>query len=334
VSTYNQPEKLRVALASIELQTRPVDEVIVVGDCCLIETSDVVEEFPSLKIRYVNLPLRCGEQAIPNAIGTLLAKSSFVAYLNHDDLWLPEHIETALKQIQSRDAKWFIGGAAFCEDFPDDDDSRMYMFSSRTQPDRSVKNSFAKSHLHLEPASSWVFDRHAVLSVGNWSPAWQLARTPVSELPLRIWKKYGEPEFGSEVSVAKILGNRWSKPGPHYFQSTELHDFLILLLRRKARKWVDKFVWPTLISEVRNRPVFGFGGLCIGGKKCLERFTLSSATLYKIVGIDVVELYLRGKQGRGSVLEHLLARRTGELKLKRRKVAYVQKLLEGSPLGE
>jgi glycosyltransferase involved in cell wall biosynthesis len=333
VSTYNQPDKLRVALASIELQSRPVDEVIVVGDHCLAETASVVGEFPALSIRYVNLPLRCGEQAIPNAIGTLLAKGTHVAYLNHDDLWLPLHIESALKQLVASKVRWFIGSAAFCDDFPSEDDSRFHMFSSRTQRKRSVEDSFARSYLYLEPASSWVFERAAVLSAGNWSPAWKIARTPVSELPLRMWRKYGEPKFGSIVSVAKILGNRSSKPGPHYFHSTELHDFLMSVLKQHSRKWADMFVWPQLVSETRNRPVIDSIGR-FGLMDLAERLVKTSTLIYRLAGIDIIEQYLRKKEGRGRLLSHMLASRTGETRLSRTRVRSLYQLLENSQLGK
>jgi glycosyltransferase involved in cell wall biosynthesis len=65
-------------------------ELIVVGDRCTDDTEVVVRGFPDPRIRFVNLERNFGEQSVPNNEGVRLAQGRFIAYLNHDDLWLPE----------------------------------------------------------------------------------------------------------------------------------------------------------------------------------------------------------------------------------------------------
>lgn len=82
IATYNRPDTLLVAITSALAQTHPVEEVIVVGDCCNETTADALAGLNDSRVKYINLPVRCGEQAIPNAIGVLWATSTWVAFLN------------------------------------------------------------------------------------------------------------------------------------------------------------------------------------------------------------------------------------------------------------
>ena len=62
MATYNRPRALRLAVASVRAQTFTDWELIVVGDACTDETAEVVAGFGDARIRFVNLPVRCGEQ--------------------------------------------------------------------------------------------------------------------------------------------------------------------------------------------------------------------------------------------------------------------------------
>lgn len=322
ISTYNSPEKLRAALRSVELQAQKVDEIIVVGDCCSAETEKMLEELRLPNLRYVNFPVRCGEQSIPNAIGTLIATSRFVAYLNHDDLWLPCHISLAMESLSRNRKSWFIGSAAFCDSEVEEAGQAVPHFGSRTDPQRTVAKSFTRVLNYLEPSSSWVVERDWVISAKNWTPAWKIGRTPVAELALRLWREKGEPDFGTNLSVAKVLGNRRKSSGPHYGHPPSLHHYVENLLRETGERWPDEISWPTKVSEGRLRYSTLLDHLPGGdwSKKLLNRAVLS---IYLIIGIDLVDRAIRKQSGTGQVLEKALKRRTGEEQLNRIDVSEV-----------
>jgi len=323
ISTYNSPEKLRVALQSVALQSEKVDELIVVGDCCSAETEKMLEELHFPNLRYVNLPVRCGEQSIPNAIGTIMATSRFVAYLNHDDLWLPWHISLAMESLSRSSKSWFIGSAAFCEGDVDEAGQAVPDFGSRTDPERTVAKSFTKVFNYLEPNSSWVVERDWVISAKNWTPAWKIGRTPVAELPLRLWREKGEPSFGNDISVAKILGNRGKSSRPHYGHLPSLHRYLENLLRETGARWPEEISWPTKVSEARRRySAELFGHLPEGDwfKRFVNRAVLF---VYLVIGIDLVDRAIRKQSGTGQLLEKALKIRTGEEHLGRIDVSEV-----------
>ena len=92
IATHNRPAALRQALTSVMRQTLQDWEALVIGDGCKPDTAAVVAEFRDARIVYIDLPVNFGEQSGPNNIGFARARGRFVALLNHDDLWFPDHL--------------------------------------------------------------------------------------------------------------------------------------------------------------------------------------------------------------------------------------------------
>jgi glycosyltransferase involved in cell wall biosynthesis len=99
-ATYNWPSVLRLAIQSVLQQTFGDFEYIIVGDCCTDETEAVVRSFDDPRIIWKNLPVNTGNQAVPNQVGLDMARGEVIAYLNHDDLWFPDHLETLQEEIR------------------------------------------------------------------------------------------------------------------------------------------------------------------------------------------------------------------------------------------
>ena len=70
-----------------------------VGDGCTDESADVVEAVGDGRVRWHNLPANTGHQAGPNNEGIARASGEVIAYLGHDDLWLPHHLAALLEAI-------------------------------------------------------------------------------------------------------------------------------------------------------------------------------------------------------------------------------------------
>ncbi len=92
IATHNRPAALRQALRSVLHQSLPDWEIIVVGDACRSDTAATVAAFDDERISYIDLPVNFGEQSGPNNIGFARARGRFVAILNHDDVWFPDHL--------------------------------------------------------------------------------------------------------------------------------------------------------------------------------------------------------------------------------------------------
>ena len=96
LSTFNRSNILPFAIGSVLAQTRGDWELLVVGDGCTDNSEAVVACFEDPRIRFINLPERVGDQSGPNNEGVRQARGGVVAFLNHDDLWFPDHLERML----------------------------------------------------------------------------------------------------------------------------------------------------------------------------------------------------------------------------------------------
>jgi glycosyltransferase involved in cell wall biosynthesis len=105
IATYNRANTLKYAIESVLWQTFTNFEVWIVGDCCTDHTEEVVKSFSNdTRINWYNLPKNSGYQSKPNNEGIKRAKGRYIAYLNHDDIWLPNHLEALVNHIEMTDA--------------------------------------------------------------------------------------------------------------------------------------------------------------------------------------------------------------------------------------
>jgi glycosyltransferase involved in cell wall biosynthesis len=93
IPTYNNAHFLERCLASIQSQTQPVDEIVVIDDGSTDNTDALLKNLqnviPNLTcVRQVNQ----GDSAARNT-GLALTRHGIVAFLDADDTWTPVHIE-------------------------------------------------------------------------------------------------------------------------------------------------------------------------------------------------------------------------------------------------
>jgi len=153
-ATYNRANVLRFSIESLRAQTFADWELLVVGDACTDDTAEVVRSFDDPRIRFLNLPVNSGEQATPNNEGVRQARGEFLAFLNHDDLWTPEHLAVCLDAIGNAD---FVSTATVVID----------------AAGRPRVNSGWSA-----PASSWFLRRTLFDETGPWRPARELLVPP------------------------------------------------------------------------------------------------------------------------------------------------------------
>jgi glycosyltransferase involved in cell wall biosynthesis len=101
VPTRDRPLMLKEALASVSAQRGVRFEVIVVNDggC---DISDMLSDFnDQLDLHYISLPPNSGLPAARNA-GIRRASASHLAYLDDDDLYLPNHLARLADRLDSK----------------------------------------------------------------------------------------------------------------------------------------------------------------------------------------------------------------------------------------
>ncbi len=99
IATYNWSNVLRYAIRTALWQTYTNIELLVIGDACTDDSEQVAHSFDDPRVHWHNLPENCGNQFGPNNVGLGLARGEYVAYLGHDDLWLPTHLAWLMEAV-------------------------------------------------------------------------------------------------------------------------------------------------------------------------------------------------------------------------------------------
>jgi glycosyltransferase involved in cell wall biosynthesis len=118
IPTYHRPRVLDCAIRSVLDQTLGDLELLVVGDGCTDGTAELVQGYEDERVRWENLPANTGCQGAPNQRGLELARGRYVAYLLHDDVWHPRHLELVVGAMQRRRAD--LGHSVVVQVGPDD----------------------------------------------------------------------------------------------------------------------------------------------------------------------------------------------------------------------
>jgi glycosyltransferase involved in cell wall biosynthesis len=107
IPAYNREHTLPRAIESALGQTRPPDEIIVVDDGSTDGTAKVAARFPGA-VEGVSQPNRGASEARNE--GVRRARSPWIAFLDSDDYWLPDHLERmehAIDATRGRAAFYF-----------------------------------------------------------------------------------------------------------------------------------------------------------------------------------------------------------------------------------
>jgi len=180
IAAYLRHKPLNVALKSIYKQTYKQWQALVIADCCETTFKDNID-LSDERVKYINLPMRCGNQYGPNSVGIHLADTEYIAFLNHDDLWLSDHLETAINSLKENDADFFMGKAAFCHyrnQKVNSDEKGRLVFSEINRPE-TIWRCLTGPNSLFEPASSWVIKNELSKKIGYWNKPDSLLITPV-----------------------------------------------------------------------------------------------------------------------------------------------------------
>jgi glycosyltransferase involved in cell wall biosynthesis len=93
LATYNRGKHIRPTIESVLRQRFSDFELLVVGDGCDDATERVVRSYADEKVSWRNLPRNSGSQSAPNNEGIGHARGDWIAYIGHDDVWAPDHLQ-------------------------------------------------------------------------------------------------------------------------------------------------------------------------------------------------------------------------------------------------
>ena len=129
IPTYNRgPLLAGRTLPAVLAQTYRRTEIIIVGDACTDDTEDLIHAFGDPRIRFENLrewgcypedPLLrwmvAGTKPANRALE--MARGDWIAFLDDDDVWEPDHLGSLLAAARETGAE-FVYGAGLLERSP------------------------------------------------------------------------------------------------------------------------------------------------------------------------------------------------------------------------
>lgn len=170
IATYNWSSVLPYSIGSVLRQSFADLELLVVGDGCTDDSEKVVTSIPDARVRWINLPANCGHQSGPNNEGLRQARGELIAYLGHDDLWLPHHLAALVAAID--------GGADIA-----------YCLAKLIGPDDALYDVFPQRAayapgMNILP-STMLHRRRVIERIGNWKDYREVHVDPEAELLIR-----------------------------------------------------------------------------------------------------------------------------------------------------
>ncbi|UDL91196.1 glycosyltransferase [Mesorhizobium sp. PAMC28654] len=199
IATHNRPAALRQALRSVVAQTLQDWEILVIGDGCRPDTAAVVAEFNDDRIAYIDLPVNFGEQSGPNR-----ARGQFVALLNHDDLWFPDHLASMTGWVDATGADVIIARGAIIEP------TRMKGDPLKTSIYGMGKDGFYDPVVTAGYGSAQMVRRASLGWLGPWRPASECSCESSQDWLFRAWRKGAVIATMPHLSVLSIFSGQRS----------------------------------------------------------------------------------------------------------------------------
>ena len=220
MATYNASHLLRYAIGSLQLQDLRDWELIVVSDHSPDDTEAVVASFADDRVRFIDLPTNSGQQATPNNVGVAAARGEFLAFLNQDDLFLPDHLSANLACLRATCADLIC--SPYARVMPE---QRNEIAARRivAQADGfEVTGRFSPHAFHV--ASSWLLRRDTALRVGPWRLERDVWVTPSQDWLFRAWRSGARIHYSPHISTVVLYSGE--RRDSYRVRESAEHDFI------------------------------------------------------------------------------------------------------------
>jgi len=138
-------------LPSIFSQTYQNFEILIIGDCCVDETPQILNQIKSSKVKFINLPKRTKYPDDPtlrwfiSGVGPLnhglkIAKGKWICSFDDDDIMAPDYLESLLRFAQTGKYEFVAG-----------------LYEEEREGVRSVRGAKTDEHPEFGGHSTWLY---------------------------------------------------------------------------------------------------------------------------------------------------------------------------------
>jgi glycosyltransferase involved in cell wall biosynthesis len=165
IPAHNASETIARAIASVQAQTPPPDEILVVDDASTDDTAAIAEK---LGARTIRLLVHAGAAAARNA-GIAAATGEIIAFQDADDEWLPDKF---LRQLPLLADASFVACGARLFDEQGKDLGPLYDGEIPREGTETWRGLLARNTVATPCVVAW---RHELLAAGGFDPALPVA---------------------------------------------------------------------------------------------------------------------------------------------------------------
>lgn len=226
IPAYNIENYIGLTLKSVLAQTFNDYEVVIVDDGSVDGTSRIVEAFNSPKIRLINQDN--GGVSKARNTGIQNARGRYIAFLDGDDYWYPDHLQKAFDFFQKRN-----GVSAYF--------ARFYNMPYGCIPERHQKFSDtvryigARGLYFMQPSCS-VFSRELLLSLPLWEEGMKFAEDGLYWV--RLLRKTRLVGIGGTVSVIYFIDRESSAMNSEGYRTIHISDLIMPMVREiRGLRW-------------------------------------------------------------------------------------------------
>lgn len=224
VAAYNHSHLLRHALASILAQDFQDFEVLVIGDACTDESGAVVASFNDARLTFENLPMNFGDQSGPDNVGIARARGRYIAFLNQDDMWLPDHLSVCVEWLEATGADIVHAVCAGVSAASTADDAGRWLVGAGS----SVNGRFYDPVRNFAPCSCWLVRAGAFDRIGVLRPALECTTGPSEDWLFRAWRAGLVHRIVPNLSVVVVASGE--RQGSYLNAESREHEVLAGLI--------------------------------------------------------------------------------------------------------
>jgi glycosyltransferase involved in cell wall biosynthesis len=193
IPTYNCEKFIDKTIQSVIDQTYKNWELIIVDDLSTDNSRKILNEWKNKnnKIRLILLNKNSGGPAHPKNIGILYATGEYIAYLDHDDEWLPEKIEKQINILENNPKIGIIS----CEGITIDENNNVIdMIKIKEVPENGVFPDILSTDF-IASNSSMIIPKKVIDKIGKRDENKKIGIAEDREFEMRV------ASFGYDISV-------------------------------------------------------------------------------------------------------------------------------------
>lgn len=106
--TYNAENTISETIQSVIAQTYKQWELLIIDDCSTDKTKDLIQKYTikDIRIKYLCTEYASGSPSKPRNLGITHSVGKYIAFLDSDDIWLPNKLEEQLNFLLSNNYKF------------------------------------------------------------------------------------------------------------------------------------------------------------------------------------------------------------------------------------